>query len=148
MVLEGRSHGGGIVLSPGGGSRYGTVLELTGPEATRFACPGCLMIVPAIFFTSGLFSLVLDFCLPSSDHGHAVSSCRLPTPVLLMKTAIWLLEEGALGILPSPDDGFSRMIVGVYAMGVVANAGLLVYDGAASAARAALGKGAEDVILF
>ena len=107
------------------------------------------MIVPAIFFTSGLFSLVLDCCLPSSDHGrHSVSPCRSPTPALSTKTAIWLLEDGAPGLLPSPDDGFSRMIVGVYAMGVVANAGLLVDDGAASAARAALGKGAEDVILF
>ena len=62
---------------PGGGSLYGTICEVAGPEAIRCALPGCLIIVPAIFFTSGMFSFILDFRVPSSGHGlGSDSACR------------------------------------------------------------------------
>jgi hypothetical protein len=63
--------GGGISVLPGSGSLYGTICDAVPepeavPVAIRVDLPGCLMVVPAIFFTPGTFSFILTFRPPSS----------------------------------------------------------------------------------
>ena len=45
-----------------------TAVPLADVAASRFDFPGCLIVDPAIFFSSGTFSLILVFRVPRSPH--------------------------------------------------------------------------------
>lgn len=69
FVLDGGPVGGG--MSPGPESRYTAIFEPeedpeAEAEAIRLPLPACFNVVPPIFFTSGTFSLTLDFRVPIS----------------------------------------------------------------------------------
>ena len=78
--------GGGILISPAGdtgGSRNGTIFEpdpevvTSDPDpeldAILLERPACFRVVPAIFFTSGIFSLIRVLRVPRSPHALVVS---------------------------------------------------------------------------
>jgi len=62
--------GGGIsAASAGSGSLYTAILDPETAAALLCVLPACLRVVPAAFFTSGMFSLIRDLRVPSSGHG-------------------------------------------------------------------------------
>lgn len=98
--------GGGIPT--GSGSRYGTNLELDAavelplfPEVTLFDRPLCLIVVPASFFTSGMFSFTRDFRVPRSGQA-AASAASASTPD--GSTKIWRRELGPDGVVIGRED--------------------------------------------
>jgi hypothetical protein len=106
VFFDAGSGGGGIPT--GSGSRYGTNLELDAaaelplfPEVTLFDRPLCLIVVPASFFTSGMFSFTRDFRVPRSGHAAAsAASASAPDG----STKIWRRELGPDGVEVGRED--------------------------------------------
>jgi hypothetical protein len=75
---EDEGTGGGAIS--GAGSRKTEIFELEAKPvplaeaARRFDLPGCLIVDPAIFFTSGIFSLILVFRVPTSVHSFVLAA--------------------------------------------------------------------------
>jgi hypothetical protein len=75
FIFEGTAAGGGIESSgPGSLNTENPPLDFpeglaeVETEATRLDFPACRKVVPAIFLTSGTFSLILVFRVPRSCH--------------------------------------------------------------------------------
>ena len=106
VFFDAEAGGGGIPT--GSGSRYGTNLELDAaaelplfPEVTLFDRPLCLIVVPASFFTSGMFSFTRDFRVPRSGHAAAsAASASAPDG----STKIWRRELGPDGVGAGRED--------------------------------------------